>query len=52
MPDGREIVVSVQRIASSQAWLGFDAPADVRVDRREVAIKRKAARQRGTDETL
>lgn len=36
LPDGRQIVVSLQMVDRGRARLGFRAPADVRIHRRRV----------------
>lgn len=41
LPDGREVVVSVAEICRDKVRLGFDAPRDVRIDRREIAERER-----------
>jgi len=42
LPDGREIVVVVVEIDRGKIRLGFQADADVKIDRRELYEEKKA----------
>lgn len=37
---GKDIKVTVTKLANGQVWLGIDAPKSIVVDREEIAIKR------------
>jgi len=52
LPDGREINIGVVAIEDDRVRLGFDAPKEVRILRREItaAIKREERRAKEAEE--
>lgn len=50
LPDGREIVVTYLSYSKAQVHLGFTAPADVLIHRREIQEKIQRAKQTGGSE--
>lgn len=42
LPDGRRVFVTMVENATGQPCFGIQAPADIRVDREEVALRRDA----------